>query len=192
VTALLGSIELVVLDCEASSLDQKRSWPTEVGWCVIKADNGELICGPEAYLIRPAPQWMDWSLESAAIHGIGLEELLARGRPVREVALRLLTVATGRLVVSDSHYDELWVARLFRAAGIAERLFFRDFDASLRTHITLLRSTRCDNAQENVLGEAGRCVNVARLAAAYLSPPTHRAGPDALYLAEVWRLACSH
>src|SRR3569623_856698 len=100
-----------VLVFEASSLAD-RSYPIEVGWVV--ADGAG-----EAHLIRPAPEWTDWSDEAQAIHGIDRAELLAKGTSHEEVAHRMVDVLTGHtLCASAPSWDGKWLSALLRAAGL--------------------------------------------------------------------------
>jgi DNA polymerase III epsilon subunit-like protein len=64
--------KFATLDFEASSLSQE-SWPIEVGLSWLT--DGEVQTW--STLIRPAANWelSDWAPQSAAVHGIALEEL---------------------------------------------------------------------------------------------------------------------
>ena len=101
------------LDFEASSLTV-HSYPIEVGW--ISEDG----IG-ESHLIKPAPQWNDWSMASQGVHGITRDLLQSEGRPVREVALRMLDVL-GKpdvLIYSDAPaFERAWLHDLMLAAEI--------------------------------------------------------------------------
>src|SRR3569623_3275924 len=102
---------LAFLDFEASSLAD-RSYPIEVGW--VFADGAG-----ESHLIRPAPEWTDWSEEAQAIHGIDRAELLAKGTSHEEVAHRMVDVLTGHpLCASAPSWDGKWLSALLRAAGL--------------------------------------------------------------------------
>ncbi len=102
---------LVFLDFEASSLSE-RSYPVEVGW--VFEDGQE-----EDHLIRPPPAWTDWDPSAEAIHRIGREELLARGRDHTKVAQRMVEVLTGHdLCASAPSWDGKWLSALLRAAGL--------------------------------------------------------------------------
>ncbi len=63
--------KFATLDFEASSLSQK-SWPIEIGLAWL--DGGEVQTW--STLIRPEQDWnlSDWAPQSAAVHGITLEE----------------------------------------------------------------------------------------------------------------------
>ncbi|MBP0447798.1 transcriptional regulator [Roseomonas sp. SSH11] len=108
---------LVFVDFEASSL-APGSYPVEVGWV---AEHGE----GEAHLIRPAPDWVEWSAESEAVHGLARERLVREGEPAEDVARRVLDVlgAAGVVVVSDAaKWEQLWLDRLMRAAGLVHSI----------------------------------------------------------------------
>jgi hypothetical protein len=101
----------VFLDFEASSLG-RHSYPIEVAW-VFEDGRGE------AHLIRPAPDWTDWAVEAEAIHGIDRDTLAAEGRPVAEVARRMIDALTGHdLHASAPSWDGKWLSTLLRAAGL--------------------------------------------------------------------------
>jgi hypothetical protein len=76
--------EPVFFDCEASSLD---GYLIEVGWAFVSPVNPEIVSA--GYLIQPAPDWKikdAWSRKSEKLHGISLDDLRQRGRPVEEIA----------------------------------------------------------------------------------------------------------
>jgi hypothetical protein len=102
---------LVFLDFEASSLG-KTSYPIEVAWAF---EDGR----SESYLIRPAPQWIDWDEEAEAIHGIAHATLMSDGVPHDAVAERMIDVLTGHaLHASAPSWDGKWLSTLLRAAGL--------------------------------------------------------------------------
>src|SRR5437660_64889 len=73
---------LCCLDFEASALGE-RSYPIEAA----VVDCATLKC--QSWLIRPSPRWLSegiWSAEAAGLHGIPMEELLANGNPISQVA----------------------------------------------------------------------------------------------------------
>ena len=168
---------LAFLDFEASSLAD-RSYPIEVGW-VFEDGAGE------SYLIRPAPEWTDWSDEAQAIHGIDRAELLAKGTSHEEVAHRMVDVLTGHtLCASAPSWDGKWLSALLRAAGLPR-------------HTLRLRST------DDVLRDTAREILAPAVAAADLDEavaelllrfddsalsqqPAHRALADAEQERERW------
>jgi hypothetical protein len=114
----------VFLDFEASSLG-RHSYPIEVAWVF---EDG----GGESHLIRPAPGWTDWAVAAETIHGIGRDTLVAEGRPVKEVASRMVELLTGHdLYASAPSWDGKWLSTLLRAAGLPRHaLRLRDTEAA--------------------------------------------------------------
>ncbi|WP_458098441.1 transcriptional regulator [Roseomonas sp. WA12] len=105
---------IIFLDFEASSLSE-GSFPVEVGWVT---EDGEA----ESYLIRPAPEWDEWSPESERIHGLSRDRLEREGKPVAEVGRRVLDVlgAEGVVVTSDAaSWEQRWLDRMLLAAGLS-------------------------------------------------------------------------
>jgi hypothetical protein len=103
---------LLFFDVEASSLG-KCSFPIEIGWCNVDGLG-------EAHLIRPNPDWTEWSPASERIHGISREQLAAEGEPVGLVARRAAAALAneGHAVLSDAvTYDQTWLDRLLAAGG---------------------------------------------------------------------------
>ena len=166
-----ASIEnFAILDFEASSLSQE-SWPIEVGLSWIA--NGHVQTWSS--LIQPSPTWNldDWSIQSAAIHGI-LFSKLAGAPPPGEVAETLLNVLGHRRLVSDAvEFEERWLARLMEAAGRSDVPNIEDFDA---VSFAAYRGYALDILYESVERR----------------PAPHRAGPDTARLARGWLRANQH
>ena len=112
----------VFLDFEASSL-AKRSYPIEVAWVFEDGVS-------ESYLIRPAPEWTEWSAEAEAIHHLSREQIERDGMPHRHVAERMLAALTGHsLHASAPSWDGKWLSALLRATDIPRHsLRLRDSD----------------------------------------------------------------
>jgi DNA polymerase III epsilon subunit-like protein len=120
--AFLGSP--LFLDVEASGL-HAGSYPIEVGWCGL-----DLIA--TSFLIRPDVAWTedDWSVTSERVHGITRRQLIAEGIELAEAALRLNAMCIGKDVISDSpSFDQGWLSRLFRDAGVKQTFALRDVSA---------------------------------------------------------------
>ncbi len=101
---------LVFLDFEASSLG-KQSYPVEVAWVF---EDGR----SRSFLIKPAPDWTDWSSEAEAIHGISRELLEKEGVAVSTIADEMVKTLSGhRLCASAPAWDGKWLSALLRAAG---------------------------------------------------------------------------
>ncbi|HSX50755.1 MAG TPA: hypothetical protein VLF09_07355 [Cellvibrio sp.] len=95
-----------VLDFEASSLSD-TSYPISVG-LVVK---GKI----HYWIIKPKPDWIDWSLASQAIHGLKHSYLIDHGMDHDEV-LRELQEALQEIniIYSDNPY---WERRWLRQLG---------------------------------------------------------------------------
>jgi len=120
--AFLGSP--LFLDVEASGL-HAGSYPIEVGWCGL-----DLIA--TSFLIRPHVTWTedDWSVTSERVHGIARQQVIAEGIELAEAALRLNAACAGKDVISDSpSFDQGWLSRLFRDAGVKQAFSLLDLSA---------------------------------------------------------------
>jgi hypothetical protein len=173
--ARLSIVLIVFLDFEASSLS-KKSVPIEVAWVF---EDGR----SRSALIRPAPDWDDWSAKAQAIHHISRDMLLADGLPVEQVAAEMIDVLTGHdLYASAPSWDGKWLSALLRAGGFprhALRLAKSD-DAFLAT-------------ARDVLGLDAADADLAALVEDIIresepTAPAHRALPDALLELERWNL----
>lgn len=101
---------LVFIDFEASSLT-KHSYPIEIGWVF---EDGSRYSS----LIRPAPDWSDWSAKSEAIHGISRRQLEQEGLAVEQVAATAMEVLSGHeICASAPSWDGKWLSVLLRAGG---------------------------------------------------------------------------
>lgn len=174
---------IAFLDFEASSLS-KKSFPVEVGW--IFEDGRSHSC-----LIRPAPDWTDWSSEAEAIHAISREELRRDGIPVDIVARKMVDTLSGHdLYASAPSWDGKWLSVLLRAGGLPRHA---------------LRLRKSDEAfviaAQQALGDRYVPNDIAKLVSEVIarsepSRPAHRALPDATLelfrLNEVRRCCRSH
>jgi DNA polymerase III epsilon subunit-like protein len=92
----------VFLDFEASSLSF-GSYPIEVG--LVATDGREYQA-----LIRPQPDWTDWSPGSEKIHGISRATLMAEGQPADMVARQVLAFIGDSIIYSDAPTcDDIWM-----------------------------------------------------------------------------------
>ena len=167
---------LVFLDFEASSLS-KVSYPIEVGWIFEDGRTGE-------FLIRPAPQWTDWSEEAAGIHGIDREALTRDGVPLEDVAQTMLEVLSGHdLVASAPSWDGKWLSTLLRAAGQPRHaLRLRATEEVLRECALALLAPHMSaealsSAVDRVLAQSSR---------PQTEKPAHRALADAIAERDRW------
>jgi hypothetical protein len=96
-----------ILDFEASSLSD-CSYPISAGLIV----NGQI----HHWLIKPKPEWIDWSLESQAIHGMKRSYLIETGLDVDHVYDEMnRTLAGFDVVYSDNpSWESRWLSHLGR------------------------------------------------------------------------------
>jgi hypothetical protein len=170
---------IVFLDFEASSLG-KRGFPVEVGW--VWEDGTE-----EAHLIRPAPDWQEWSAEAERIHGLSREDLEREGEPHDQVARRMVEVLTGQdLYASAPSWDGQWLSRLLRAAGLPRHaLRLRDTEEARRAAaLAALAAVSLDPARHE---EVVAVVMAGVEQDAKSAMPAHRALADARREMELWR-----
>lgn len=164
----------VFLDFEASSLSEE-SYPIEVGW--VFEDGREM-----AYLIRPAPSWLDWDAAAEAMHGISRARLLAEGTPHEDVCDRLVAMFEGNVVhASSPSWDGKWLSMLLRAAGRPRHLLrLRDSEeAFMEAARARLGAEAGEPALAEIVARARAAVNV--------QPATHRALADARREWAIWR-----
>ena len=95
-----------ILDFEASSLSD-GSYPISAGL---------IIQGKAHYwVIKPQPDWVDWSLPSQAIHGIKRSELEELGTPATEVFKQMAELLNDvPTIYSDNPY---WESRWLQCLG---------------------------------------------------------------------------
>lgn len=175
-----GKADLVFLDFEASSLG-KKGYPIEVAW--VFASGGE-----ESHLIKPAPEWTEWSAESEATHHITREQLDAQGTPHDVVARRMLDVLSGHaLYATAPSWDGQWLSRLLRGAGLPRHaLRLQDSDVAHESAImNILQEARMPEGERAVL--ASRLLAEARLRDEAEGKPDHRALADAKRELRVWQ-----
>jgi hypothetical protein len=100
------------LDIEASSLRRPGSYPTEIAWST--ADGAVHEC-----LIRPEPQWTDWSESAEMITGLSRDLLRERGQSPAVVAATMNRLLHGEVVYCDGGaHDAFWLERLYEAARV--------------------------------------------------------------------------
>lgn len=159
-----------ILDFEASSLS-RTSWPIEVGLSWV--EGGAIQTW--ASLIRPHADWdpADWSQQSAAVHGICLEDL--RDAPhAADVVRTLFKVLEARRLVSDApEFESRWLARLLLATDQRGAPVIEDFDS---VSFAIFDGFALDMLYETVERR----------------PAPHRAGPDTARLARGWLKAMEH
>lgn len=187
---------ILFVDFEASSL-LPGSFPIEVAWV---DEDGQA----ESYLIRPHEDWLDeaaghpgWSADSAAVHGIALETLLAEGAPAEWVARRA-AAALGRanvMACSDSPgFDGGWLETLLDAGDIRPsprlvdvRQVYSWACRPLRDLHPLKPTVTPEHAEQQFRNLALEIVTQAEEAEALRLSTHHRALPDAQSLWRTWR-----
>lgn len=94
-----------ILDFEASSLSD-CSYPISAGLVI----NGQIY----HWLIKPKPEWIDWSLASQSIHGIKHSHLIENGQDTQHVCEEINHVLAGfEVVYSDNAYwESRWLTQL--------------------------------------------------------------------------------
>jgi len=163
----------VFLDFEASSL-ARGGFPVEVAW-VFDTAAGE----HESHLIRPAPDWREWSAEAEAIHGLSREQLEREGAPHGAVARRMVEALSGHaLFASAPSWDGQWLSLLLRTAGLPRRaLRLRDTEEARAAAVrAALAGSTLDPAAR---AEAERRLLLEAAAAIRDGQPAHRALADA-------------
>ncbi len=167
---------LANLDFEASCYpDDGRSFPIEVA--VARLKDGEV----RSWLIRPHPDWRDWTWDPGAerAHGISRELLEREGLPADQVIDELAAIVSGLEVVSDSESDQLWLEVLCSAAQREP-----PFAIGSSAHLLKLLGV-AGQTQENPTWQAADAEARRRF------PQLHRARPDAQRGAEIIRLVAS-
>jgi DNA polymerase III epsilon subunit-like protein len=171
------------LDVEASGL-HAGSYPIEVGWC-------GLDLAATSFLIRPHATWTEdnWSVTSERVHGITLQQVMADGIDLAEAAARLNAACAGKDIISDSlSFDQGWLSRLFRDAGVTQAFALRDLSVleALAVQDAELPASELDELQERVgrhYPHIHRAAADARRAAAMLLAITTPHAVDAIIAA---------
>jgi len=156
----------VFLDFEASSLG-KKSFPIEVAWVFEDGWSG-------SSLIKPLPEWTDWSEEAESLHCISRDQLARDGADPVTVARQLVDILSGHaLFASALSWDGKWLSTLLRGGALPRHA---------------LRLVRSDEAFVQVaretLGDQASDAQIAALVADVIETtiparPTHRALADA-------------
>lgn len=169
---------IVFLDFEASSL-AKESYPIEVAWVF---EDGRAA----SFLIKPAPDWTDWSLEAQQIHGLSRSKLESEGVAVEAVAHEMLAALAGHeLFASAPSWDGKWLSVLLRGAGQPRH--------ALRLQDSEVAFTR---AARRILGPLADEPSIAAIVSKSMlakeaEPAAHRALPDARAEHACWLQICS-
>lgn len=119
------SISPNIVDIEASGFGP-NSYPLEVG---VVLGNGERYCS----LIKPEDDWIHWSKDAEAIHGISRSTIEQRGRKAKEVCQELNAFLGSSHVFSDAwSHDQHWLQTLFASAKISPRFKLRAIEHILK------------------------------------------------------------
>lgn len=139
------------IDFEASSLEDSKNYPIQVGWTI--ADKHK------SFLIKPIDSWTDWCINAEyKIHKISREKIIKEGLEPKAVLLIMNEELSGQILYSDAHEkDNLWLTKLCEAAGIkatfeiqslsqlSKRIFF-DYDTFWYTRRMLVDHTKSHEA----------------------------------------------
>ncbi|GIL40911.1 3'-5' exonuclease [Roseiterribacter gracilis] len=167
----LAGAPLLFVDFEASSLNQKRSYPIQFGWQRVVGDR---LTDSGSFLIRTAPEWDvpgAWSDEAARIHKINKDELV-RGLAPIAAAARTRDLIGDAVVIGDApSYDRHWW-----------RVLLDQLPARPAPPVMI----DLDELGMRVAHGDEALLRAAREVATTKRPATHRAGDDAMHLAVRW------
>lgn len=179
VTAQPETRRIVLIDFEASSLEP-GGFPIEVGWV---SHSGEGECR----LIRPSPDWQEWSATSEAVHGISRGMLHEHGLPHALVAAELgrcLAPETATVFADSPAFDGEWLHMLLRSGGIRDRIPVRDV---IELYAAACRPLFTSFGRTKAAAMAQRIVTETRDAEESSPRPRHRALADAEGMWWIWR-----
>jgi len=142
-----------ILDFEASSLSD-TSYPISAGLVV----SGHVYY----WIIKPESDWIDWSLQSQAIHGLKRSFIEEHGVPANQVYAEITEKLHGyQVIYSDAPmWDGLWLQRL----------------GAFNIHIADIGELIGNNQREGFSGELAKTFASHKLT-------QHRADHDALAIA---------
>jgi len=166
---------IAFLDCEASSLDAD-SYPIEIGW--ILDDGTGASC-----LIRPEEKWVDWSFESAKVHGISPVMLARDGLSAADAGRMAYEALEDCVVHADSSWDGIWLHKLTHLANLPTIRVWHPYDL-YSVEIAPLVAGLPRSSAESL---AARIIRRAEEASDRQRTGRHRALDDARYLYDVWR-----
>ena len=158
---------LVFLDFEASSLS-KQSYPVEIAWVF---EDGR----SRSFLLKPDPNWTDWSSEAERIHGISRDVLENEGVRISVIVDEMVTTLSGHdLCASAPSWDGKWLSALLRAAGQPRHILRlrKSDEAFLDIAMGVLGTTMSATVIADLVKQAIEQTEPAT--------PAHRALPDAL------------
>lgn len=113
-----------ILDFEASGLDA-ASYPIQVA--VLLEGEQE-----HDWFIQPEANWSYWDPVAEEIHGYSRDEIVAKGKPVADVAVELNRALEGQIIFCDAlEWDSFWLRRLYDAAYIKPKFELHDLSELL-------------------------------------------------------------
>lgn len=105
--------EIVIIDVEASGLDEIHSYPIEIAWLSLTRESDSFLINPNT-----AGGWNNWEEDSAKVHNIPRSLCCSNGLSIYEACSRLNSQLNGCLVLSDAVVsDNMWIDKLFRTAN---------------------------------------------------------------------------
>ena len=118
---------IICIDIEASGFGP-LSYPIEMAWkCELTGESDQFLINPTT-----GYNWTKWDLSAADIHGITLDELLAKGVSVHQACKRLNQMLGGKSVTSDAlEFDFFWMRRLFESAMMKPAFNMQGIDSVL-------------------------------------------------------------
>ena len=117
----------IIIDIEASGFGGD-SYPIEIG---LAFSAKQRFCR----LIRPQADWLHWSEEAQALHGISRAVLVDKGVNVNRVCLELNQLLDTKTVYSDGWVvDSPWLNRLYESAGISRSFKISALEMILNEH----------------------------------------------------------
>ena len=172
--------KICFIDFEASSLNRKLSFPTEIGWAFVDGTHDSRLIYPvqewtEGETPSLETEWSGWVKKGELVTGITRSNLLNDGRTVNEVIEDFELATAGYEIYADNPYlDGFWMKRLYEAAGSFRAPEVLDFNHLISPFV------------RGLVGQTQYILTEYK--AAEIAPHTHRAGKDALHLATLYRL----
>ncbi len=155
----------IFIDFEASSLSAD-SYPIELAW----ADPSQATASLQSFIIRPQQEWLDWSPDSQAIHGMSRSYIQQYGESAARVYEQFERSVAGCQICSDAPaWDQHWLDRLASVIPIKAPPVQHINDVLIK-----MMPTRASE-WEGLLEEARQYAHM-------LCPATHRAAQDVSYL----------
>ena len=150
-----------IIDIEASGFGAD-SYPIEIG---IVTANSQRYCR----LIKPEPEWTQWSDDAQECHGLSRDVLQTFGKSAKVVCCELNDLLSGSTVYSDAlSHDQRWLMKLFYTCKVVQRF-----------HLSSIESIASEEQLRN--WDETKAHVIKRLNA-----PRHRASHDALIIQQTF------